>query len=84
MSPTFLNVTHILLGVFPWLAGPVPEPVLHSSALLPAGMGQGVLESHSCICCCTTAANPARALAEKNMITSLGAAGVTAQSEETL
>lgn len=65
------------------LLQPATEPVLHSGPLLPAWTGRGALESHSCICCCTAAANPAQALGEENMIASQGAGGVTAQAEKT-
>ena len=65
------------------LLPPATEPVLHSGPLLPAWMGHGTLESHSCICCCTAAANPAQALGE-NMIASQGTGGVTAQAEKTI
>lgn len=81
MSPTFFLESSLGSQA---LLQPTLELVLHSRALLPAGTGWGALESHSCICCCTAAANPARALGEKNMITSRSAAGVTAQAEETI
>lgn len=63
---------------------PAMEPVLPGGPLLPARMGHDALESHSCICCGTAAANPAQALGEENMIASQGAGGVTAQAEKTI
>lgn len=81
MTPTFFLDS--LLGSKVPLQ-PAVEPVLQRRPLLPAWMGHGTLESHSCICCCTAAANPAQALGEENLIALQGAGGVTAQAEKTI